>query len=295
MTTRKTASKSKDVKEVETVETEKTQVNESGTVQTSDIASSDESPVLEKKAQDHTSVVIPYCKDFAQGRELLFALRSWYEKTCFPANLVIIGDREDWFSDEVSFIEHQRTSDNPQIDTMEKLKLAIESPEVTERFIWTNDDIYLVNRVSLAHIEIPKVLGDLNPKKFKGVYAENMSRTIMLLDKFGLPKQNYGTHTPVIFEKFKLAEMLERFPEAESGVLFSSLYFNSQAFPAYPVVLDWETDQFLLPIISQKPNEEKAVELLQRKVFLNNTVSGHSSWLEKFLEQMFPEPSIFEE
>lgn len=295
MTTRKTASKSKDVKEVETVKTEKTQVNESGTVQTSDIASSDESSVLEKKAQDHTSVVIPYCKEFAQGRELLFALRSWYEKTCFPANLVIIGDREDWFSDEVSFIEHQRTSDNPQIDTMEKLKLAIESPEVTERFIWTNDDIYLVNRVSLAHIEIPKVLGDLNPKKFKGVYAENMSRTIMLLDKFGLPKQNYGTHTPVIFEKFKLAEMLERFPEAESGVLFSSLYFNSQAFPAYPVVLDWETDQFLLPIISQKPNEEKAIELLQRKVFLNNTVSGHSSWLEKFLEQMFPEPSIFEE
>lgn len=294
MTTKKTASKSKDVKEVKTVETAETQVNESGAVQASG-AVADESPVLEKKVQDHTTVVIPYCKEFAQGRELLFALRSWYEKTCFPANLVIIGDREDWFGEEIFFIEHQRTSDNPQIDTMEKLKLAIESPEVTERFIWTNDDIYLVNRVSLAHIEIPKVLGDLNPKKFKGVYAENMSRTIMLLDKFGLPKLNYGTHTPVIFEKFKLMEMLERFPEAESGVLFSSLYFNSQAFPAYPVVLDWETDQFLLPVISQKPNEERAIELLQRKVFLNNTVSGHSAWLEKFLEQMFPESSIFEE
>jgi hypothetical protein len=294
MTTKKTASKSKDVKEVKTVETAETQVNESGAVQASG-AVADESPVLEKKAQDHTTVVIPYCKEFAQGRELLFTLRSWYEKTCFPANLVIIGDREDWFGEEIFFIEHQRTSDNPQIDTMEKLKLAIESPEVTERFIWTNDDIYLVNRVSLAHIEIPKVLGDLNPKKFKGVYAENMSRTIMLLDKFGLPKLNYGTHTPVLFEKFKLVEMLERFPEAESGVLFSSLYFNSQAFPAYPIVLDWETDQFLLPVISQKPNEERAIELLQRKVFLNNTVSGHSAWLEKFLEQMFPEPSIFEE
>lgn len=294
MTTKKTASKSKDVKEVKTVETAETQVNESRAVQASG-AVADESPVLEKKAQDHTTVVIPYCKEFAQGRELLFALRSWYEKTCFPANLVIIGDREDWFGEEIFVIEHQRTSDNPQIDTMEKLKLAIESPEVTERFIWTNDDIYLVNRVSLAHIEIPKVLGDLNPKKFKGVYAENMSRTIMLLDKFGLPKQNYGTHTPVLFEKFKLVEMLERFPEAESGVLFSSLYFNSQAFPAYPIVLDWETDQFLLPVISQKPNEERAIELLQRKVFLNNTVSGHSAWLEKFLEQMFPEPSIFEE
>lgn len=89
--------------------------------------------------------------------------------------------------------------------------------------------------------------------------------------------------------------MLERFPEAESGVLFSSLYFNFQPFPAYPVVLDWETDQFLLPIVSRNPNEQKAKELLQKKVFLNNTVTGHSAWLEKFLEQMLPEPSIFEE
>lgn len=290
MTTKKTTSK--DVKKkVETVET---QVSESGTEQVSG-AVADESPVLEKKAQDHTTVVIPYCKEFAQGKELLFALRSWYNNALFPANLVIIGDREDWFGEEVTVIEHQRTSDNPQIDTMEKLKLAIESSEVTERFIWTNDDIYLVNRVSLAHIEIPKVLGELNPSQFKGVYANNMSRTVMLLDKIGLPKLNYGTHTPVLFEKSKLMEMLERFPEAESGVLFSSLYFNSQAFPAHPVVLNWKTDQFLLPVISQNPDEQKAKELLRRKVFLNNTVSGHSAWLEKFLEQMFPEPSIFEE
>ena len=290
MTTKKTTSK--DVKKkVETVET---QVSESRTEQVSG-AVADESPVLEKKAQDHTTVVIPYCKEFAQGKELLFALRSWYNNALFPANLVIIGDREDWFGEEVTVIEHQRTSDNPQIDTMEKLKLAIESSEVTERFIWTNDDIYLVNRVSLAHIEIPKVLGELNPSQFKGVYANNMSRTVMLLDKIGLPKLNYGTHTPVLFEKSKLMEMLERFPEAESGVLFSSLYFNSQAFPAHPVVLNWKTDQFLLPVISQNPDEQKAKELLRRKVFLNNTVSGHSAWLEKFLEQMFPEPSIFEE
>ena len=66
MTTKKTASKSKDVKEVKTVETAETQVNESRAVQASG-AVADKSPVLEKKAQDHTTVVIPYCKEFAQG------------------------------------------------------------------------------------------------------------------------------------------------------------------------------------------------------------------------------------
>lgn len=48
MTTKKTVSKSKDVKEVETVETVETQVNESEVVQASD-AVADEFPVLEKK------------------------------------------------------------------------------------------------------------------------------------------------------------------------------------------------------------------------------------------------------
>lgn len=244
--------------------------------------------------QDHTTVVIPYCKDFAQGKELLFAVRSWNEHARFPANLVVIGDREDWFSDEITVIEHQRTSDNPQIDTMEKLKLAIESPEVTERFIWSNDDIYLVNSVSLAHIELPKIQGALEPDTFSGIYAENMRRTVSLLDKAGLPKLNYGTHTPMLFEKAKLRELFERFPEAESGVLLSSLYFNSQPFPTHPYLLDWPTDQFLLPVVSKNPDEKKVKELLKKKVFLNNAESGYSPWLEGFLERMFPEPCIFE-
>lgn len=246
------------------------------------------------KPQDHTTVVIPYCKEFAQGKELLFAVRSWYGNARFPANLVIVGDREDWFDDEVTVIDHQRTSDNPQIDTLEKLKLAIESTEVTERFIWTNDDIYLINRISLAHIELPKVLGALEPDNFNGTYAENLRRTVALLDKAGLPKLNYSTHTPVLFEKSKLKEMLNRFPEAESGVLFSSLYFNSQPSPTHPVVLSWQTDQFLLPVVSKNPNEKLAKELMMKKVFLNNAVSGYSPWLEGLLERMFPEPCIFE-
>lgn len=259
-----------------------------------DTASEGSSEMNVLKPQDHTTVVIPYCKEFAQGKELLFAVRSWNEHTRFPANLVVIGDREDWFSDEITVIEHQRTSDNPQVDTLEKLKLAIESPEVTERFVWSNDDIYLVNGVSLAHIELPKILGTLNPNPFSGTYTENIRRTISLLEKAGLPKLNYGTHTPMLFEKIKLRELFERFPEAESGVLFSSLYFNSQPFPTHPYLLDWETDQFLLPVVSKNPDEKKAKELLQKKVFLNNAESGYSPWLEGFLERMFPEPCIFE-
>ena len=246
--------------------------------------------------QSHVSVVIPYCKEFAQGKELLYALRSWQKNVRFGINIVVIGDREDWFSEEITFIEHQRVSDNPQIDTLAKLELAIASPEVTERFIWSNDDIYLMSAVSLAHIELPKVLGVLNPEKYSGVYATNMLRTAELLQGANLPVLNYGTHTPLLFEKSLLTAMLERFPMVrDGGYLFSSLYFNAQPYPTHPVVLNWRTDQVLLPIVSKAPDENKVMDLLEHKVFLNNAVSGYSSWLERFLDKQFPEPSDFEE
>lgn len=259
------------------------------------VTTSSPEPVI-LKAQDHTSVVIPYSKELAQGKELLYALRSWQKNVRFGINVVVIGDRENWFSEDITFIEHPCVSDNPQADTMAKLILAMSSPDVTERFIWTNDDIYLVNPVGLAHIEIPKVLGKLDPGKHSGAYSTNMMLTEQLLNDAKFPRLNYGTHTPFLFEKEKLSTMLEMFPEMLTGsYLFSSVYFNSMAYPSYPILLDWPTDQVLLPIVSKTPDEQKVKELLSRKVFLNNSESGYSPWLEDFLGRLFPEASDFEE
>lgn len=250
----------------------------------------------QKSVPNHVTVVIPYCREYAQGKELLFALRFWQKNVRFGINIVVIGDREDWFSEEITFIEHKRISDNAQVDTLAKLKIAVESPEVTERFVWTNDDIYVMNPITLAHIEVPKVMGILNPDKFKGIYAENLERTKALLEKNHLSCLNYGTHTPILFCKALLAEMFARFPEIEEGgYLFSSVYYNSLSYPTQPVYLDWPTDQVLLPVVSQNPDEKKVLDLLSRKAFMNNAVSGYSPWLETFLGKVFPEPSDFEE
>ena len=130
------------------------------------------------------SVVIPYCKEFAQGNELLFALRSWYTFARFPFRIVVIGDREDWMDTEnLTFIECERESDIPSVDTLHKLWVAQNNPEVTERFIWSNDDIYLVNPVSYPHIVIPKVLGKLhivvNSLFVKVLYTESLQSRLV--------------------------------------------------------------------------------------------------------------------
>ena len=236
------------------------------------------------------SVVIPYCKEFAQGNELLFALRSWYKYAKFPFRIVIIGDREDWMDTEnLTFIECPRISDIPSVDTLHKLWVALNHPDVSERFIWSNDDIYLVNPVSLAHIELPKVLGKLNPASYNGHYRAAMERTINELTELGRPILNYGTHTPVIFEKKNFSGLLpEDLEQAKAGLLFTSVYFNLLN-EVHPVRLDWRTDPFLLPVVSKSPDEKLVNELLRNKVFMNNARSGYSPWLESFLSRRFPD------
>ncbi len=243
----------------------------------------------------HTSVVIPYCKEFAQGKELLYALRSWDKNCCFPADFVVIGDKEDWFSDEIHFIECPRVSDNPSVDTYQKLKVALESDLVTDDFIWTNDDIYVLQPIDLSHIQLPKVLGPLDTSKYKGFYRENMQRTIDCLKQLGAACQNYGTHTPVMFNKASWLGLIAKLDEQiTQGMLYTSIYFNLQQPQVTAVTLDWRKDPFLLPVVSQNPSIEVVKSLLP-KMFLNNARSGYSPWLESFLDKEFPAKCLFEQ
>ncbi|WP_300814481.1 hypothetical protein [uncultured Bacteroides sp.] len=257
-------------------------------------SASESSPLIPMKA-DHTSIVIPYCKEFAQGKELLYALRSWAENCCFPANIVVIGDQEDWFSDEIHFIECPRMSDNPSVDTFNKLKAALDSDAVTDDFVWTNDDIYVLQPIDLSHIRIPKVLGPLEPQKYKGFYRENMQRTIDCLKELDAACLNYGTHTPVFFNKASWLGLIAKLGEQmNQGMLFTSIYFNLRQPQVTTVTLDWKKDPFLLPVVSQKPSTEVVKSLLP-KMFLNNARSGYSPWLENFLEEHFPEKTELEQ
>lgn len=238
------------------------------------------------------SVVIPYRADEANGQELRFALRSFEKNFKEPFHIVVIGDKEDWFDEEnIIHIPFDSKDDNPQVNLIEILKIAIADERVTETFIWSNDDIYLLNEITTAHIAIPKALGKFEPEKYNGHYKSNMEKTIALLAEQGLPPVNYGTHTPLFFDKAKLQEMFEKFPEALKGdCLFESLYYIGQ----FPIILDWLNDNWLLPIISSNPDPKQLQSFSEKKFFLNNNPRSYSPTLEKFLYERFPEMSRFE-
>ena len=259
----------------------------------------DNIPLIHKNA-DKLTIVIPYLKDKAQGNELFFALRSMDRNFRENFQVVVIGDKEDWFSDEVIHIDAPVASENPQIDTLNKLKLAIVDENVSEKFIWSNDDIYFINPVQLADVQILTAQGRLKYiPDTKAIYEINRNKTIDCLKSFGsvgsIPTHNYDTHTPFFYDKEKLVSLFEEIPELSSeGLLIPSIYFNMYFFDHKPTQIDGVNGEYMLRIMSKNTDPVVFKKFIEGKKFLNNSEDGYNSLVVNYLETNFPEKSRFE-
>lgn len=286
----KTKEKTEDKPEGELVQT----VNKENPVPETVDETTSQNETEATQAKPKLTLVIPYRSDKAQGKELLFALRSWAKNFLEDGyNVVVIGDLEDWLDkDKIDFIPYDNPSENPQVNMAEIIKLVVASELVADNFILTNDDIYLFRPVTLAHVAVPKYLGLLNPARFKGTYRKNMERTIDLLEKGGKKPLNFASHTPFLFNKERVVETFEKFPELSDGALFSCLYFS--LVPETPILTDWKVDNWHVSVVSPNPSRSAVDKYVMNKCFVNNAVSGYSEFLEQLLQRQFPDASPYE-
>lgn len=261
--------------------------------------SSNPSDVDSKTPEKKLAVIIPYLSAAAQGNELLYALRSIDKHFKEECQVVIIGDKEDWFSDQILHIDHVCIGENPQADVIDKMREILIDERISEEFVWTNDDIYFVSSTSMDDLRVLKTDGILKTDGSSGTYNKNRERTIAALQSHGRPIRNFATHMPVVFEKGKMMEVFEQFQkELEEGVLLSSLYFNlHNDITQETQECDWKSDVWSLRVISGLQTKEKKDlfrKLIGQKHFLNHSESGYSTLLMDWVNRQFPEKCRFE-
>jgi len=246
--------------------------------------------------QDLKTVVIPFVQKPAVGNELQYAVRAW-EKNYPSCQIIIVGDYPKWGNkSELLHIPVTQESNNPQIDVANKLMAAIASELVPEEFIWSNDDIYPTTPILASDVRLQTAHGELVLDKRNTVYAKNKKRTIARLLDSGFGLNNYATHSPVVFEKEKLAEILETFNCLEEGHLISSLYFNVLYPNHIPVFVDNSGREKYgnYTAASVRSTSLAMIEKSASRIkFLNNTDAGWLSVLP-FLKKVFKSKSIFE-
>ena len=256
-----------------------------------------DAPASEKN--DQVTVVIPYIGKFAQGDELKFALRGWHENFKEKMNVVIIGSGVPKLSEAVHVIECERVGNMPPIDIAHKMLKAIESDLVSEKFIWANDDQYLISPCMLADFEILKCSGKLGEKNFGSTtYQQNKKRTMDLLNKEKLGVWDFSTHTPFVFEKQKLKSLIEKFDLTKVQHLIATVYYNV-FFPDFvPLQVDDQValdhDNIKIGVYRQNADFTRLKKLMPGKKLISNSESGWSPKLAELLANRFPEKCPFE-
>lgn len=270
-----------------------------------------ESPkTLQEKKDKPIVLLIPYLKSEAAGEELKYALRTWEANYADNIEVVVVGDKEDWFSDEVKHIPHDvhlidedcgcdtpKKVRNPQADVAHKIFTAIAADAVNGHFILSNDDIFLLGRIGFEQINFLRANGELDSGvgTSGGTYRQNALRTAQELSKRGFPTVRYGTHTPVVLESGLLAEVIKEYRATEQGLLLTSAYFNHWHPNARGVVrVTGQRDcTILASVYRSNPDEKVLADAFEKRLFLNCNAKGWNA-IKSIFERVYDKPSRFE-
>lgn len=243
------------------------------------------------QVENKISAVWVYWEGGADGEELRYSMRSIQRHFVDLKNIVLCGDRPDWFTGD--FIHSPKWTKRQAkqkfgtgkwckwTDSIIKLRKIIDSPFVTDRFLWLYDDTFFMRPVTAAEASVPRRTGLLcaHPEsKANGLWREVLKRTTVALRDAGRPAINYSHHGPVVYEKQKLMETIERFDPENRPRAIESLYLNHHVDEKDAQQLGRWMAYTQKPSPTWKPHPDAAVV----------NVGGFRDSVERQIHQRFP-------
>lgn len=210
--------------------------------------------------------------------ELRMSLRSLEENLSSFDKVWIVGHLPGWIQN----VEHIPAEDtNPISDRniFEKLKLACSS-EVTEDFLFVNDDHYLLSYFKTEnfpyychgtleeYVKRRPSIGD--------AYGKRAKNSLEYLKRKGLPIKHFDIHYPIIYNKTKFLEVMDMDWANSSGYILKSIYANS------------------LKIEGVEIDDHKMNQIPRKPILVMSTFPNIRGAVLRFLQEEFRKQSRFE-
>lgn len=175
----------------------------------------------------------------ADADELRYSMRSVAKHFVDLKNLVVCGDREPWYAGDLihspkwtgleAKARYGTAKWTKWTDSIIKLQKIIDSPLVTDRFLWLYDDTFFMRDITAAEASIhrrTRLLCAHPEAKASGTWREVLRRTTEALYQAGRPARNYSHHGPVVFDKNLLQQTIDKFDPMNRPRAIESLYVN---------------------------------------------------------------------
>lgn len=258
---------------------------------------------------EKTSILIPYIADTAKAQELKYALRSIAKHVKGDIEVVLIGDKPDYVSDQVIHIEHKRavggSIDLPKCnDAWNKLKTAIDSGLLSKVFVYTYDDICFLQDVEPMELRKLYAEEDLhkvtkwNEEPAAKKHVGMIRNTLAALKKRKLPGWNYETHLPKVLNAVRVKRIDREFDGQKNRFLLNLLYGNYYYKEHTPHLLKKGDNVKVAFDGGAKSYSNKSLATMRKAVegarFLNWNDKGYNQNVEDLLNELFPDKCRFE-
>ncbi len=241
-----------------------------------------------------------YIHSKVDGEELRFSIRSVLKNYVGAARIWIVGDRPSWYHGlHIPLSRIRSSKGRARLDRAKKLyHIATQAPQINDRFVAMQDDIYFVDKVTYYDLN-RRWVNDrpLTPEwvcqwKPKDGYSKQKRATALKLFANGIYYvSDYSTHTPKLYYKDDLKTVIETYNALEEPLVCTVLFDNAilrtdRPFPIQP---------YRVRLRTQDHTSESLQKSCQGKIFLNHICKSWTPGTRDALEAMFPDPSILEQ
>lgn len=233
-------------------------------------------------------IIIPLGPSKIDHLDLKFALRSIEKNVKNYGDIWIIGDLPKW----ITGVNHLGVSDDPdprfkEFNIHRKIKSACINRGISEDMLMINDDHFLLEEIDATSYPF-YYKGTVTDSwiKNRSDYRKTMNHTRRYLMDRGFDDKNFDTHTPIIYNKKKY---LTSFNEINWGTPWGygikTLYCSVNRIKG-----EYMPDLKL----KKKHTYEEVKELTKGRHVVSCTDVPMKYGLADYLEELFPEKSIYE-
>lgn len=235
-------------------------------------------------------VVIPLGTGSKTGDlELRYALRLLEKNVSNVGDVYVIGKRPKGFTNLIvheipEFAGGQYRHHN----ICNKVLFACELPELTDNFLFMNDDHFINQWFDAA--DFPNFYDDYLYKKgvklnIVSPYRKTITNTFEHLKSFGLNSLNFDVHCPILFNKNNFKNLFAELKQPEYGYCIKSIYGNY--FRVDPRKIDDEK-------VNEPLSAAALSDLLKGRPWFSCGDKGFTKAFIKALESAVPNKSKYE-
>jgi hypothetical protein len=234
-------------------------------------------------------IVIPLLEGGSQwdNRELCYTLRSIC-KYVPHRDVYILGPKVDWLKG----VNYVNAYDQPgdewkEANIMYKISLACQIPALSEKFIFFNDDHFILKRMSSLPYYYSGTLWDyLANKGTDSNYCRTVANTARVLKNSAIPQDFYDIHAPIVYNKKDFCEVMGYYDWTQPyGYVIKSLYCNT---------LGIKGTAYTDLKIKERFDCKKLDRLTQDRKFFSIGDGAIGLELDTFLNYLYPKPSKYE-